>query len=678
MAFYMPDLEKLAATVGDYPNVYEEARGRRMRKETLADLDVKDSASMRAAASKLIATGNKDNVETGIRLLHQADTYDTTKATVAEKSAYTSPGAQPAIDEYERTRRPPPYAPTAPTAPAPAPGLPSPPGGFGGPVPTPDQRSELPPSNPSQIAAAMSPATQGMAGIAGLQPGGLSRPPGPISGMGGTDVLGQAGGAGDVGVLGGGPSPLPSWAADPRTMGRTISPDFPTPPRPEAPSVSTGSPGEASTTRRMTAEDIYDKEDEVRDRLGKVRNILRQLHPRSPMRQVYQNEQVTLLNILEKIRTDPETMRWERDQRFRAQQGLPIESPEEHKARVTLENDPEYRKYLAVQEGKKKAGEPTERFDQYKARMALETDPEYRRLQESNKERARAGLPPQTMEEAGFEKATQVQRDARVAKIAEPIREDATKGQAIKNTLSTMENILRDPRFFSGENADKFRQNVSSFASFLRKAEVITGADLSKWIGMVTSFPDRLKDTAALQEMFRGLQNQIIVSSLNLGRSTDKDVAVHQSVGPALATTEVGNQLLMEYHKAKVDNAIKLHEFVADWRDKHPMAGDAQLDLAIRKWHNDNSLLTTKDGYTPLGTKMLKEAARAREGGGTPAPPAAGPPVRGALAPPTGGTAINPADEGRTGTMPDGTKFIIRGGRPVPVETAPKAQPGVL
>lgn len=225
-------------------------------------------------------------------------------------------------------------------------------------------------------------------------------------------------------------------------------------------------------------------------------------------------------------------------------------------------------------------------------------------------------------------------------------KDAGNKSQGMLNNIAQMDRISKDPNFVSGLLSGKYGDWINKLSSLAQIAGVASFTPKAVTDIVNSTMAPHLK-AAALREQFESLSNSAVLAnagSLSKGFSEGDRIFTAKMFASA-ANTPGGiaaiNEQLAAIAKHNVGLAKVATEYMAD-TEKGAKSTPWGLQKAIDKYNAENPLFVDKDGNPTALAKKVE------------APQQAAP------------TQITPAHEGKTGRYQDGSRFIIRNGKPEP------------
>lgn len=148
------------------------------------------------------------------------------------------------------------------------------------------------------------------------------------------------------------------------------------------------------------------------------------------------------------------------------------------------------------------------------------------------------------------------------------------------NTLNYMENLTKDPNFYSGSGGDLATKGKQAFAS------------------MGVTAPDSAKPN----ELFGALSNKLTFDAAggSLGAQiSNSDVKFLQAINPNLATTPEGNRELIGYHRKVYERNQQTAKMARDYAKRNGGRIDAGFDQQLADYAEKNPLFPQKQGGVP-------------------------------------------------------------------------------
>lgn len=147
------------------------------------------------------------------------------------------------------------------------------------------------------------------------------------------------------------------------------------------------------------------------------------------------------------------------------------------------------------------------------------------------------------------------------------------------NTLNYMENLTKDPNFYSGSGGDLATKGKQALAS------------------MGVTAPDSAKPN----ELFGALSNKLTLDAAggSLGAQiSNSDVKFLQAINPNLATTPDGNRELIGYHRKVYQRQQQTAKMARDYASKNGGRIDAGFDQVLSEYAEKNPLFPTQGRAT--------------------------------------------------------------------------------
>lgn len=145
------------------------------------------------------------------------------------------------------------------------------------------------------------------------------------------------------------------------------------------------------------------------------------------------------------------------------------------------------------------------------------------------------------------------------------------------NTLNYMENLTKDPNFYSGAGGDLATKGKQALAS------------------MGVTAPDSAKPN----ELFGALSNKLTLDAAggSLGAQiSNSDVKFLQAINPNLATTPEGNRELIGYHRKVYERQQQTAKMARDYASKNGGRIDAGFDQVLQDYAEKNPLFPKQQG----------------------------------------------------------------------------------
>jgi len=274
-------------------------------------------------------------------------------------------------------------------------------------------------------------------------------------------------------------------------------------------------------------------------------------------------------------------------------------------------------------------------------------------------QRAQRGQPEITKTDWELEKKIAPERYKEAEKVYIEQEKKGAQSQELFSTLKRLDEITKDPNFVSGKYAHTYGEIVNRFAS-IAKLTGIQAPDISALRAKVNSIAEPHLKAAALIEEFTSLSNNALMAHVgSFSKSfSDADRAFTERIFPQILQTPGGIAKIIDNLKAMAAYNTGIAKTARDYMKEHGNnATPYGVHEAVQKYAAENPLFVDANGKpTERGQAII-----------TAAQPSARPAPQAPTAPPP---MIRPQDEGRTGSTPDGRKWIIRNGRPVPMDQA--------
>ena len=241
--------------------------------------------------------------------------------------------------------------------------------------------------------------------------------------------------------------------------------------------------------------------------------------------------------------------------------------------------------------------------------------PEQKAYQFDQLQRQMQGLPVQSFSDYQLEQKVgpDTYKEAQTAseKVFDPMGE---KANSVISSMRTMQAIMDNPKFVSGENTELMLKGISTFQA-ARGALVSVVPALDSFLPTLGS---NITKPAQLAEAFRAMRNTAVVASAGgLSKAfSDADRNYFDAAFPGLMHTPAGNKLISDIIMANAQREKQISQAVNDYRNEKGARASAPAMYAIANTIRNKSSVLYNENGSPTALKKEIDAEVARQGQG--------------------------------------------------------------